>query len=235
MAYSSMTNRAAGYVIPASEWNQLIANDEANPTAAFTAKGDSFWGTGSKAGVKLAVGANGTVPVADSTQASGVRWGSPVYYKSTVQVALTNTSETTILTKSIDAGLLGTANALDITIEGTFGNTSGTAPTITLKLKYGATTLVTAVSSAARNATYTNVTYHLKLRLAANAATNAQKGWVWFDGTIIDSGVAYAFAAYGIGTAAEDSTAAKTLTVTAQQSSTNLAFTMDAGWINVIA
>jgi hypothetical protein len=43
----------------------------------FAAKGQLFVGTGSGTGAKLAVGADGTVLTADSTQADGVKWASP--------------------------------------------------------------------------------------------------------------------------------------------------------------
>jgi hypothetical protein len=56
MAYVTMTTRSAGYVVPASEWNQLIANDEACAVAGFTTAGDLFYGTGSKAGSRLGIG-----------------------------------------------------------------------------------------------------------------------------------------------------------------------------------
>ena len=36
MTYSTMTTRSAGYVVPASEWNQLIANDNYLKTQADT-------------------------------------------------------------------------------------------------------------------------------------------------------------------------------------------------------
>ena len=38
MAYSAMTKRSAGYVVPASEWNQLIDNDAYLKTQADTAQ-----------------------------------------------------------------------------------------------------------------------------------------------------------------------------------------------------
>jgi hypothetical protein len=46
--------------------------------AAIAAKGDSWWGSAADTIVKLTVGANGTVLIADSTTAPGVRWGSDV-------------------------------------------------------------------------------------------------------------------------------------------------------------
>jgi len=42
--------------------------------AAIAAKGDSWWGSAADTIVKLAVGANGTILMADSTAAAGVRW-----------------------------------------------------------------------------------------------------------------------------------------------------------------
>lgn len=50
--------------------NGVVATD-----AIFTAKGDLAVGTAANASAKLAVGANGTIAVADSSQATGIRWG----------------------------------------------------------------------------------------------------------------------------------------------------------------
>jgi hypothetical protein len=61
MTYSTMTTRSAGYVVPASEYNQFIANDEACAVANIQAAGDLFYGTASKAGTRLAKGAYGQV------------------------------------------------------------------------------------------------------------------------------------------------------------------------------
>lgn len=43
--------------------------------AKVTTKGDSVWGTGANAIVRLGVGADGTFLIADSAEAAGVRWG----------------------------------------------------------------------------------------------------------------------------------------------------------------
>jgi hypothetical protein len=52
-----------------------VADASGIPATAFTAKGDLLVGTGSGTYVAQAVGANGTVLIADSAQADGVRWG----------------------------------------------------------------------------------------------------------------------------------------------------------------
>lgn len=52
------------------------------------AKGDLIVGTGSDTAARLAIGANGTGPVADSTQTTGIRWGAPVL--NTVSAYLTS-------------------------------------------------------------------------------------------------------------------------------------------------
>jgi hypothetical protein len=55
--------------------NAEIVND-AVTKAAFTAKGDLIVATASGTPTNLAVGANNTVPVADSAQSTGIRWAS---------------------------------------------------------------------------------------------------------------------------------------------------------------
>ena len=41
------------------------------------AKGDLAVGTGANTSARLAIGANGTIPIADSAEATGIRWGTP--------------------------------------------------------------------------------------------------------------------------------------------------------------
>jgi len=58
----------------AGTWKKLAYYDDVVAKATFTAKGDLVVGTGSGTLAKLAVGTDGQMPFADSTQATGIRW-----------------------------------------------------------------------------------------------------------------------------------------------------------------
>ena len=123
-------------------------------------------------------------------------------------------SETTIYSKSIAAGTLLTNNALRLTLH--LSMTEGGADTATIRLKYGATTLVTLAGLTPSGA----ATMRVEIMLVGDAATNAQIGSMKTEGS--DSGMEL----YEQGTSAEDSTLAKTLLVSWQWSGANSTFTM---------
>lgn len=47
------------------------------PQSLVDAKGDLLVGSAADTVARLAVGANGTIPMADTTQATGIRWSVP--------------------------------------------------------------------------------------------------------------------------------------------------------------
>jgi hypothetical protein len=54
MAHTVMSTQVTGYVVLASDWNEMVNNFIAGATDAMTADGDIWVGTGANAGVKLA-------------------------------------------------------------------------------------------------------------------------------------------------------------------------------------
>lgn len=54
MAHTVMGTQVTGYVVTASDWNEIVNNFIAGATDAMTANGDIWVGTGTNAGVKLA-------------------------------------------------------------------------------------------------------------------------------------------------------------------------------------
>lgn len=54
MAHVVMGTQVTGYVVTASDWNEIVGNFIAGATDAMTAAGDIWVGTGANAGVKLA-------------------------------------------------------------------------------------------------------------------------------------------------------------------------------------
>ncbi len=116
------------------------------------------------------------------------------------------TSEQTLYTFSVPGGTLSTANMLRLRIWGTQidGNTTGNV----YRIKYGGTTMLTITTTTVF---LTAATFRIDVVLNANAATNAQRMLALVEGfTIVGTPT--------LGTAAEDSTAAKSLAVTVQPS-----------------
>jgi len=136
------------------------------------------------------------------------------------------TTETTVVSVSVPAGTLGTAGV----IRGKFkiknyeiNNTN----TMTLRLKYGATTVATLQITSAYNPS-TDLQGEVEFELYASGATNTKEGSIILkamhkggqNNYITDTAV---FSSWGfdLGTSAEDSTAAKTLAFTAQFSNSS--------------
>jgi hypothetical protein len=75
------------------------------PANTVTTKGDLIVGTGASAVTRVGVGANGTVPVADSNQASGIGWKIPpgtLVLKASKTVAQTITGSTNVIYNNVE-------------------------------------------------------------------------------------------------------------------------------------
>jgi len=152
MSSVAMTKRSAGYVVPASEWNQLIDNDEACAAALMQAAADLFVGTGSRAGKRLAKGTAHQVLRVNSG-ATDLEWASnPVIDAETTNVDIGNTSETEIFTKSIT---LDANDLVDLWIDCKAVDSG--AGGITVKVYSGSTLLATVASNAIRGDGITEV------------------------------------------------------------------------------
>ena len=116
------------------------------------------------------------------------------------------TTETVIYSKSIPGGTLGTNNLLRLTLlskaQNGYEDESGFFGSVTVRLKYGATTLLIIIGGWNPRSTTTYMPRSWQFVLAGDGATNAQLTWCtsWL----------------ARGTSAEDSTVAKTFQVTAQ-------------------
>lgn len=167
----------------------------------------------------------------DGTGAYTVPTGSGTSKIAFVTTAVTLTAgggnpETTIVSVTIPAGTLSTANAIKgkVFMSDMVGKSSDEG-TLTFKLKYGGTTIGTTPGyKPVINTTGSIDDGFIDFVIYANAATNAQIGNMIFhasrrngDPTVSGAGldVAHQFAA---GTAAVDSTASQTLLITAQWS-----------------
>lgn len=169
-------------------------------------------------------GVNGTNGTNGTNGADGAPGGVGVLNQTAVDVTVGNvTTETTVYTFSIPANTLGTSKLLRLILHNTAKQHVAGTGTITWRLKYGATTLITAAgydpnSTAAISSRYT-------FEVMGHAATNIQLG-NFFDG-----------GSTARGTAAEDSTAAKTLSITAEWSTTggaNQLITMEHATLEIV-
>lgn len=124
------------------------------------------------------------------------------------------TSETTIYSATINANQMGASGMLEITLGGDLKNNSGLTPTLTLRVKFGGTTVCTLKVSNITSFTATGG-YVIQAWIANDGNTNAQRAFALlnaskngtWDGTSAD-----------YGTAAIDTTSNQTLLITAQWS-----------------
>jgi hypothetical protein len=122
--------------------------------------------------------------------------------------------ETTIYSYSVPGNTLSTNKILKIIVSGTYLNNSGANRTVTVRLKYGATTIISAVTGNIGTSATTGEFYYV-FYLNAAGATNSQEAT--FEGRHT-SGGGTALTFGDTGTAAIDSTSAQTLLVSAQLS-----------------
>lgn len=128
--------------------------------------------------------------------------------KVTANTTVTNTTvETTLYTFSVPGGTLSTDNTLRLTLFGSLDGVAGSS-NITIRLKYGAATLTTAVFSRGGS----NQGFELVAHLSGDGTTSAQAGSLRFQAGENVSGVTVSNG----GTSAIDSTAAQNIVVTVQ-------------------
>lgn len=205
-----------------------------------TTKGDIYAATGAGAISRLGVGANGLSLIADSTAATGLKYGLPnktVAILGAPTTLTASTTETTILTGTVAGGAIGALGGVTGKIElSNFGLL--TTRTLTVRLKYGATTVVTKTFQTT-GSTATGVEGTIHFYLVSNGSTSAQRGHI--KGTFtnelnIDSAQGFNWVGTGAGTATEDSTADKTFSITFQFSDTSATNTVtaDSGFAHTI-
>lgn len=131
-----------------------------------------------------------------------------------------STTESTLISTSIPGGTLGTSGAVKARLLiSAFGLTYSNQ-TCTIRLKYGATTVATLTLTNSSTTTITGLSGVVDVLLLANGATNSQEGSVYAslgNGTITSASIDnYFLIRAAAGTAAENSTTALNLVVTAQ-------------------
>lgn len=187
---------------------QTAAFDALAPT---TTKGDLIVSNGND-NVRKGVGTNGQVLTADSAETEGVKWaatGSLVSKTLTDTTVSNDATEQTLGNYTIPANGLGTGNVYRMTLLITNWDATDN---FTLRYKYGGTELgALGLGGSNLILSYGKLEYYL----AANGATNAQEGtligWGLQQGVVVSANT---MSIHSTGTATEDSTAAKDMTVT---------------------
>lgn len=129
-----------------------------------------------------------------------------------------------IFTYSVKGGMLGTNNMLDIYVPVEWLNNTGSNASVTYVVTYGATTMIASSPTGTMSTSVTGRGGFIRLILKGDGATNAQSCIITHSiGTQVSPAVAGHY-----GTAAEDSTADKTLTITATLSSANNSLSITA-------
>lgn len=158
---------------------------------------------------------------------------------STLVNVVNTTTETTILTKSISGGILGTANAL---LGKIFINNINFAvgATLTLRLKYGGSTVATIALVNNAGGNISSYEGKIEFDVLASGATGTQTGHIEAyvsvsAGSISNIADRNAFD-LSVGTSSIDSTSAQTLLVTAQWSgaSASSSVSFDHGWVEAL-
>jgi hypothetical protein len=195
-------------IIDKRAWFHFIGSAESSP---LTTKGDiHVFGTSD---ARLPVGSDEQVIHADSSQTLGVKWDYLLRTrKDTTLVEVVNTtSETTIYSFDVPANTLGTNRWIRVSFFGTILNNTTGARDITIRVKYGATTVAQqTITNPGDNVNLFG--YKLDVYLAAAGSTNSQKGGFVLKSRALNND----FFMGAHGTASEDSTVTKTLVVTVQ-------------------
>lgn len=191
-------------------------------------------GLGTFGAVVLTTDVSGILPVANGgTGTSTFSAGSNLLFQSssTVSSSVANTSENTLITNTIPANSLGTANALRWRLKGTI-TMGGNSQTITIRTKYGGVTAWSTAITTVASGTVSSVNIDLEGMIFATGATNTQKGTGFMSGnntitTVANTGLFYIWSQGTPATPNADSTTTQALALTTQLGATTNAPTLD--------
>lgn len=234
---STLATSKYGTQLPSSDEKDALAGTSGTPSTSnkyVTADDVTEANTASKIARR---DSNGDILVAttptDSDAAVSLTYfnnniGSLIGYDLTDTSVTNTTTETNLLSFTLSGGTLGTGNGVkieapitDLDMLSTVGSSG-----LTIRLKYGATTIATAVIGENISNNKTNLSGKIEALLFANASTSAQEGSVSINifglpTFEISSADNVAIGDVAAGTAAEVSTGDLTLSITAQWSNAN--------------
>lgn len=125
---------------------KTLLGNVAGTDTIYDAKGDLVGGTGADTAARLAVGANGKVLRADSTQTTGLKWDESTRLIAEVHAdasVVNSTSETTLASLTLPGGVVAAGDVLLFEIWADLLNNSGSSVSYLLRAKLGATTIHT--------------------------------------------------------------------------------------------
>lgn len=195
--------------LPTQGENDALAGTSGTPSSTnkFITDADS---STTLSGTKTIRAYAGAYPAGDGAAITNVPTGKITTAIPIVTVGTSSTAENTLLSYSLAGGLLSTSNVIRVSGYITCAN-AGNISTCTFRFKYGATTLFT--TTHALSGGLANYTYLFNFTIYANGATNIQNSDLG-----MMSNHASVAGVIGANTATEDSTAAKNIIITAQNS-----------------
>lgn len=191
-------------------------------------KGDILVAQSASVLTKLAVGQDDTVLQSDSSTSTGLRWATTTVPKLAVSgsvITVTNSSaETSIMSVVVPGSTLGTNNAVRATVYISNLATDNGSDQLTIRANYGSSSLLTAVLTT--NGIQTSIKGTIEFAVLANGATNAQVGNLVMkltrDRFLISQASTLGADYFTTRSIAEDSSAPKTLGVTATWNGTTV-------------
>lgn len=224
---------------------------QGTPTDAFdalaptTTKGDLIVHDGTD-NIRVGVGANNTIPVADSSEPSGIKWAlvgtlgltklSIDTTQQTFNVSGTSATTQTLYTVAIPANTIGTNNSIRfklINARATIG--VGTGDCYITATYGGQTVFTTAYFASASSSSFTDAPLILDAYITGNGTTSSQKNDVQYINVSYSSSITTPSCKYTATTV--DTTVSQNLVISAtlQSSSSNGSFTCEGIIIELIA
>lgn len=142
-------------------------------------------------------------------------------------VLVSSVTETTLYTYTVPANTLKTGNILRVNYFMEYLNNSGAPETVTVRFKYGGTTIATLAPSITANATRRYLAGEFWLE--ADAATNAQRGLAWMTANLLN-GSNSVNQSGDDGTGGEDDTTALAVAITVQHTTNAATISAQMRW-----
>lgn len=249
MAYVAPSTRTTGTLITAAIWNQdVVANAIAIYAGAMgiasQAALDFVYASSATQLARLAKGSGGQV-VRLNAAASAYEFASnvPVLNRAMTQVDVSNSNtETTVYSYAVAGGTIGTTGALRLSLWGFYVNNTVGTPDLTVRAKFGGTTIAGDTAFAALGASGNSRRFFMEVLIANgnSAAVQRINAVQRLGATEADAGGTMATPAFhrvgGYNGLTKDTASSQTLLVSAQHNTVdaNIIFRMDAAVLELL-